>query len=176
MAFSVVRQRQCNDCGVAALATAAACHGISVDYANLVDAMNLDPDGTDLYTLALAASRIGLRPQGAKATYEGLRQCRLPAIAHFVSRSGSKHFVVLLTWAPDRVVIADPARGLRTLSRRTFCRRHSGYLLLLGSKRANDPDKTDMRFPASPTGLATVCTEGRSAAMNQEGSRSAARG
>jgi ABC-type bacteriocin/lantibiotic exporter with double-glycine peptidase domain len=145
LAFSVVRQRQCNDCGVAALATAAACHGISVDYANLADAMNLDPDGTDLYTISLAASRIGLHPQGVKATYEGLRQCRLPAIAQLVSWSGTKHFVVLLTWAPDRVIIADPARGLRTLSRHAFRRRHSGYLLLLRRRRADDPGKADSR-------------------------------
>jgi len=144
LGFSVVRQRQRNDCGVAALATAAACHGISVDYATLIDTMNLDPDGTDLYTISQAASRIGLWPQGVKATYEGLRKCRLPAIAQFVSWSGARHFVVLLTWEPDRVIIADPACGLRPLSRRAFCRRHSGYLLLLRRRRTDDPGKAYM--------------------------------
>ncbi len=85
MAFPLVRQRVHNDCGVAALATAAACLGILVDYAELADAVKLDPDGTDLLTLSRVATRIGLHPQGVKATYEGLRQCPLPAIAQFVS-------------------------------------------------------------------------------------------
>lgn len=131
MGFFVVRQRACNDCGVAALATVAACHGISVDYAKLAEALNLDPDGTDLHAISRAASRIGLHSQGIKATYEGLRTCPLPAIAQFVSWWDTRHFVVLLTWEPDRVTVADPAWGLQTLSRRAFRHRHSGYLLLL---------------------------------------------
>jgi len=131
MHFTLVRQRGYNDCGVAALATIANFHGIVVDYISLGNALDLGPDGTDLLPIARAAKGIGLHTQGVEAPFEALRTCPLPAIAQFVSWLGTRHFVIVVAWAPKHVVIGDPADGLSTLSRRAFLRRHSGYLLLL---------------------------------------------
>jgi ATP-binding cassette subfamily B protein len=54
----------------------------------------------------------------------------LPAIAHLRRRLGGGHFVVVHRWTSAYVVIADPAVGLRKLSRRAFRRRSTGYLLI----------------------------------------------
>lgn len=138
----VVRQRGDNDCGLAALATVAAHHGVAVDYQALLGQILLDGDGTDLLTLSRLAARLGLRTQGVKASYDAIAGCRLPAIAH-VRLFGAGHFVVLHRWSERHVVVADPAQGLRTLSRRAFCRRASGYVLLVEPPVAQRADVLD---------------------------------
>jgi ABC-type bacteriocin/lantibiotic exporter with double-glycine peptidase domain len=55
----------------------------------------------------------------------------LPAIAHIRRRFGGGHFVVIYQWTPSYVVIGDPAVGLKTIAQRAFCRRSTGYLLLI---------------------------------------------
>ena len=131
MQLTVVRQRRDNDCGLAAVATVAAHHNCPIDYQGLADRVVLDGDGTDLLTLSRLAERFGFRTRGVKTSYDAIATCRLPAIAHVRRRFGSGHFVVLHRWTPDHVVVADPARGLRKLSRKTYCRRRTGYLLLI---------------------------------------------
>ena len=131
MQVPVVRQRRGNDCGLAALATVVAHHGRPAAYHELAGRVVLDRDGTDLLTLARLAERVGFRTRGVKASYEAIPGCPLPAIAHVRCRLGSGHFVVLHRWTPEYVVVADPARGLRRLSRRAFCRRSTRYLLIV---------------------------------------------
>lgn len=128
--MNVVRQLTGNDCGIAALAMLAAHHGRPADFAQLAGEVPLKSQGIDLLTLSRLAQRLGLKTRGIQSSYEALATCRLPAIAHLRGPFGAGHFVVLLAWEPNCVTIADPARGLRTISRRRFCRLHSGYLLL----------------------------------------------
>lgn len=127
----LVRQCWGNDCGPAALATIAAYHGCPFDYADLAGEIILDRRGTDLLSLSRVAKRIGFRVQGIKASYDDIPQCRLPAIAHLRHWVGGGHFVVIYRWALTHVVLGDPAMGLRRISRRAFCRRSTGYLLIV---------------------------------------------
>ena len=55
----------------------------------------------------------------------------LPTIAHVTTEESLGHFVVLYKVNKDRVVVADPASGIQTLSRDAFCQRWTGFLLLL---------------------------------------------
>jgi ATP-binding cassette subfamily B protein len=126
----LVRQSRGNDCGPAALATVAAYHGCPFAYDDLADEIALDRWGTDLLTLSGVAKRIGFLAEGVKASYDDIPHCRLPAIAHML-RVGGGHFVVIYRWSPTHVVLGDPAVGLQTISRRAFCRRSTGYLLIL---------------------------------------------
>lgn len=126
----VVCQRSGNDCGPAALATVAACHGVLVDVEALTVELALEQDGTDLLALSRAAGRLGFRTQGVRASYDAIPKCTLPAIAH-IRNGGAGHFLVLQRWSPSHVVVADPAVGVRSLSRKAFCRAATGYLLLV---------------------------------------------
>jgi ATP-binding cassette subfamily B protein len=128
--FPVVRQHRGNDCGPAALATVAAYHGCAVDWNELCAEAALDRHGTNLLELSQIAQRLGLRTHGIKASYDAIELCTLPAIAHFRRRLGGGHFVVVHCWTSEYLVIADPAAGLRKLSRRAFCRRSTGYFLI----------------------------------------------
>jgi ABC-type bacteriocin/lantibiotic exporter with double-glycine peptidase domain len=127
----LVRQRRHNDCGLAALATVAGYHGRRFDREDLSGELRLDRDGTDLFTLSQIAKRAGFETRGVRASYDAIPRCTLPAIAHLRARFGAGHFVVLQRWASGHVVLADPAVGLRKISRRAFCRRSTGYLLVL---------------------------------------------
>jgi ATP-binding cassette, subfamily B, bacterial HlyB/CyaB len=127
----LVRQSWGNDCGPAALATVAAYHGCPFAHDDFADEVALDRGGTDLLTLSRVAERLGFRAQGIKASYDDIPNCRLPAIAHVRHRLGGGHFVVLYRWTPTHVLIGDPAAGLQTISRKAFCRRSTGYLLII---------------------------------------------
>ena len=131
----IVRQRSGNDCGPAALATVAFYHGRRIDYDNLCDVAAVDRQGTDLLALARIAERLGFRAQGIKASYDAIPTCTLPAVAHIRRRVGDGHFVVIHRWTSTHVLLADPAVGLRKLSRRAFCRRSTGYLLIIQPPR-----------------------------------------
>ena len=70
--FPLVRQRCDNDCGLAALATIAVCHGYTYTYDDLADQITLDHRGTDLLTLLRLANRVGVIAEGIEASYDDL--------------------------------------------------------------------------------------------------------
>lgn len=129
--LAIVGQRSGNDCGAAALVAVATQHGRMIAYADVCRELAPAGKGTNLLALARAAEHFGFRAAGMTSSYDALRGCPLPAIAHIRRRLGAGHFVVVHRWTATHVVIADPAVGLRRLTRRGLCRRWSGYLLTM---------------------------------------------
>jgi ATP-binding cassette subfamily B protein len=128
--YACVRQNDQRDCGAAALATIALHHRRPIALQRLRDVTGTDRVGTNLLGLLHAAEKLGFSARGVKGPYEALPQVPLPAIAHVRTEDGLKHFVVLHKVTSKRIVVADPARGVQTLSREAFCRLWTGYLLL----------------------------------------------
>jgi ATP-binding cassette subfamily B protein len=128
--YPLVRQTDSSECGAAALATVARHYRIPIGLQQLRDLTGTDRAGTTLLSLLRAAERLGFAAQGAKGTYEALRDLPLPVIAH-VNRGGERHFVVLYRVGKRGAVVADPAGGVERLSRDEFCKRWTGYLLVL---------------------------------------------
>jgi ATP-binding cassette subfamily B protein len=129
--YACVRQTDQSDCGAAALATIALHYRRPIGIQQLRDLAGTDRIGTNLLGLLHAAERLGFSAKGVKGPYDALPQVPLPAIAHVKTEEGLGHFVVLYQVTKDTVVVADPARGLETLSREAFCQCWTGYLLLL---------------------------------------------
>jgi ATP-binding cassette subfamily B protein len=119
------------DCGAAALATVALHYGRPLVLQRLRDLTGTDRAGTSLMGLLQAAEKLGFSAKGVKGPYEALPQVPLPAIAHVHNEEGLGHFVVLHRVTQRAVVLADPARGVRALSRDEFCGLWTGSLLLL---------------------------------------------
>ncbi|HEY6121404.1 MAG TPA: peptidase domain-containing ABC transporter, partial [Pyrinomonadaceae bacterium] len=115
------------DCGAACLSMILRYFGKHVSINRLRDLANVSREGSSLYSLSEAAEALGFHTRGIKASYEHLEKVELPAIAHWEGF----HYVVLYEVKPDRVVIADPAIGLRKLKREEFEKGWTGYLLLL---------------------------------------------
>ena len=128
--YACVRQRDQSDCGAAALATLALHHRRPIGLEAMRDLAGTDRIGTNLLGLLEAAEKLGFSAKAVKGPFEALAQVPLPAIAHVKTNEGLGHFVVLHRVRKASVVVADPARGIQTLTRDEFCQRWTGYLLL----------------------------------------------
>ncbi len=115
------------DCGAACLSMILRYYGKHVSINRLRDLANVSREGATLYSISEAAETLGFHTRGIRASYEHLLKAELPAIAHWQGF----HYIVLYEATPDRVVVADPAIGLRKLSREEFEKGWTGYLLLM---------------------------------------------
>ena len=148
--YVCVRQNDMSDCGAAALATVALHHRRPIGLEQMRDLAGTDRIGTNLLGLLNAAEKLGFSAKGVKGPYEALPQVPLPAIAHVRTEEGLGHFLVLHRVRKGSVVVADPARGVRTLTRDEFCRQWTGYLLL-AVPEPNACPATRGRAPVSPS-------------------------
>jgi ATP-binding cassette subfamily B protein len=140
-----VRQIDGSDCGAAALATIALHYRRPIGLQQMRDLAGTDRVGTSLRGLLNAAEKLGFSAIGAKGTYESLQQVPLPAIAHIITRTGYGHYVVVYRVQKAAVLVANPAVGIRKLSREEFCQLWTGNLLLV----VPEPQ-------AAPVGLGTA--------------------
>jgi ATP-binding cassette, subfamily B, bacterial HlyB/CyaB len=125
--YPALMQLSETDCGAACLSMILRYYGKHVSINRLRDLANVSRDGASLYSIAEAGETVGFHTRGIRASFEHLEKVELPAIAHWEGF----HYVVLYEVTPDRVVIADPAIGLRKLTREEFEKGWTGYLLLL---------------------------------------------
>ena len=145
--YRVVRQYDQADCGPAALLTVLRYWGGDASLARVRQLARTDVRGSSMLSLVQAAGALGLEATGAAGDYDALLRERLPCIAHVVSDAGLQHFVVVFRIAPRGVLLGDPGRGLRRLSRAAFLQIwRSGAVVLLA------PTDRLARTPA-PRGL-----------------------
>jgi ATP-binding cassette subfamily B protein len=100
-----------------------------VSIGRLRELAGTDRHGTNLAGLITAAERVGFQARAVRATPDALRQIPLPAIAH-VRESDRNHFVLLYRISRKRILIGDPAAGLRKLTLEDFHKHWTGVLLL----------------------------------------------
>ncbi|BAU13079.1 cyclic nucleotide-regulated ABC bacteriocin/lantibiotic exporter [Leptolyngbya sp. NIES-3755] len=120
-------QQSASDCGAACVVMIARYWGKQVSVNRLRDIANVDRNGASLRGLTTAAEAIGFSTRPVKASLDQLAQQRLPAIAHWQGN----HFVVVYRVHRNRVVVADPSIGQRSMSYAAFKEGWTGYALLL---------------------------------------------
>jgi len=111
------------DCGTAALAMVCRHFGRKVSLAHIRELAHTAWDGTSLKGICSAAEKLGLAARPFKVSHRSLEQLPLPAIIHWEGN----HWVVLVDVRGKRVLVADPAVGLRRLTREEFLEKWSGY-------------------------------------------------
>src|SRR5262245_59023515 len=129
--FAMIRQSDQSDCGAAALATVALHYRMPIGLQRMRELAGTDRVGTNLQGMVEAAERLGFSAKGVKGRFEALGRVPLPAIAHLQTDEGLGHFVVLHRVRRRGVVVADPARWVERIPQDDFCRRWTGYLLLV---------------------------------------------
>src|SRR5215217_5773066 len=115
------------DCGAACLGMICRQFGRAVSLPYIRDLANTGVDGTSLAGIARAAEGVGLACRTIKASKSRLDDLPLPAIVHWEGL----HWVVLWDVSKDKVKVADPALGNRTLPRAELEEQWSGYAALL---------------------------------------------
>ena len=140
-----VRQFDAEDCGAACLATVAQQHGCRLNLGRARELVGTTASGTTLLGLKRGAEAVGFHARAARADaaiLEALDNLPRPLICHWRGH----HWVVLHGGDGDQLQVADPAVGLRSLSRSEFLAGwQNGVLLLL------DPDP--IRFQPDPPEL-----------------------
>lgn len=119
-----------SDCGAACFATIAKHHGRTLAIGHIREMVGTGQQGTTLLGLKRGAEALGFNAQGVKASPEIIDQIDalpLPAIIHWLGY----HWVVLYGRQGKKYVIADPAVGIRYLSRRELTEGWQNYIMLL---------------------------------------------
>ncbi|URD48499.1 peptidase domain-containing ABC transporter [Chroococcidiopsis sp. CCNUC1] len=125
--YPFFEQQSASDCGAACLVMVSRYWGKHFSVNRLRDIANVDRDGASLRGLAAAAESIGFTTRPVKASISKLAEQSLPAIAHWEGR----HYIVVYEVTCDRVIVADPAIGQRSLTHAQFKAGWTGYTLLL---------------------------------------------
>lgn len=135
---TVVRQRYDFSCGSAALATLLRYHYdkptseefVFLGMWNTGDQARIRQYGFSLLDMKRFLAAHGVAADGFQVTLDDIAQTRIPGIA-LITTQGYKHFVVVKGIEGERVLVGDPARGLRLLSLNAFKREWNGILFAL---------------------------------------------
>ncbi|HJT45003.1 MAG TPA: peptidase domain-containing ABC transporter, partial [Chthoniobacterales bacterium] len=114
------------DCGAASLGMICRHFGRKVSLARIRQLCHTATDGISLKALVRAATELGLAARALKVSLRNLPLMPLPAIVHWEGN----HWIVLYDVDAEFVRVADPAIGLRKLSRKEFDAKWTGYTAL----------------------------------------------
>jgi ABC-type bacteriocin/lantibiotic exporter with double-glycine peptidase domain/CRP-like cAMP-binding protein len=124
--FPFVRQIDEMDCGAACIAMVCRSFGHDVSITAIRQAVGTGTDGTTLRGLTVGGEEIGLRMRSIKSSADRLHLLPLPAIIHWEGN----HWIVVYAVEGDRIRIADPARGLRSVAGVEVAEHWSGFAAL----------------------------------------------
>lgn len=124
--YPYIQQQSSSDCGVACLAMVARYWGKRLSLNVLRNLAKVGRTGASLKNLADAAETIGFQARPVRASLGRLRD-QHPWVAHWQG----DHYVVVYQVKGNRVLIADPAKGKRSMNEKEFLSQWTGYALLL---------------------------------------------
>ncbi|WPV67015.1 peptidase domain-containing ABC transporter [Chitinophaga sp. LS1] len=113
--FVFYKQLNAMDCGPTCLRMIARFYGRHYNADTLRQMTGFGRQGVTLFGISDAAEKIGFRTRGVQLTYERLQHVTLPCILHW----DQNHYIVLLSVA-KRIKIANPGRGIETLTQQEF--------------------------------------------------------
>ncbi|MGL5831646.1 MAG: peptidase domain-containing ABC transporter [Waterburya sp.] len=147
MKYSVVLQHSETDCGAACLGAICQHYGRTLTLNTLREAVGTGQLGTTMLGLRRGAASLGLNARPVRASpniVDNLKSASLPAIIHWQGH----HWVVLHGQRRSKYIIADPAIGIRYVSRQELIAGWLDWVMLLlepDPSRFNDQQdqKTD---------------------------------
>lgn len=158
---TIVRQQYDYSCGSAALATLLREHyGRAVNEAQVFVAMYAVGDqpkirkvGFSLLDMKTYLNSIGFSADGYRETLEDLQASDAPGIA-VIQIGGYRHFVVVKGVHADKVLVGDPAQGLKAYTNADFAKIWNGVIFKIhGGERVafNRPEEW-AALPHAPKG------------------------
>lgn len=143
---TVVRQQYDYSCGSAALATLLTYHyGVKVAEAEVFKAMYEKGDQTKIREVGFSLLDMkrylearDIPADGYRATFDQLAAAKAPAL--LVVKTGSyRHFVVMKGVRDGKVLIGDPALGLKTYGRDEFLQMWNGIAFAIHTREGQVP-------------------------------------
>ncbi|MDV5061990.1 peptidase domain-containing ABC transporter, partial [Vibrio diabolicus] len=124
---SMIYQSEAAECGLACLAMISNHFGYEVDMNSLRQRYPQTLKGATLEQLISIASELNLAGRAIKLNLEDLNKLKVPCVIHW----DLNHFVVLKKVARKKVIIMDPAFGVRTLDIQHVGKHFTGIALEL---------------------------------------------
>ncbi len=125
--YPFIGQQSSSDCGAACLAMIGRYWGKQFGLNSLRNLAGVGRSGASLKGLAIAAESLGFQARPVRASLSRLSNQTCPWIAHWQG----DHYVVVYRVRGNRVQVADPAIGTRSLTVGEFQSSWTGYALLL---------------------------------------------
>jgi predicted double-glycine peptidase len=123
------------------------------------DAEKIKAEGFSMLDMKRVLQANGFQADGFEATLDRLAEARLPAIA-LINEKGYGHFVVVKGLRGDRVLLGDPASGLRAMPRRAFEAVWANRILFVVSSHQDvalfDSDADWQSLPRAPMGAGVL--------------------
>lgn len=130
--YHCIKQYDITDCGAACLAIVSRQYGLKTPITRIREVAGTDKQGTNAYGMVKAAERLGFSAKGVKGDKEAFfTPFPLPCIAHVVVDGSLLHYVVIHRITKKKVVVADPAKGIRKVAPEDFFKEWTGVLILL---------------------------------------------
>ncbi|WP_414549155.1 peptidase domain-containing ABC transporter [Anabaena sp. CCY 0017] len=129
MKYPIILQHNREDCGAACLATISKYYGQLFTITRVREAAGTGQLGTTLLNLKQGAKVLGFNARGVKAPIDLVdkQQIPLPAIIHW----NGNHWTVLYGRKGKEYILADPALGVRTLSKKDLLTGWTNSIMLL---------------------------------------------
>lgn len=130
MKYKFVRQHSEEDCGAACLAAIAKYYGKTFTISRIREAIGTGQKGTTLLGLKRGAESLGFNAKAGRVSAEVLEKdgaVQLPAIIHWKGY----HYVILYGRKGKKYVVADPAIGMRYITRKELMEAWTSYIILL---------------------------------------------
>jgi predicted double-glycine peptidase len=159
---TIVRQQQDWSCGSAAVATLLTYHyNHPVSETEALEAMyargnqaKIRREGFSLLDIKNYLESIGYQANGFETSLERLARVKVPAIV-IINDSGYNHFVVVKGLRHGNVLLGDPAKGNRVISRQTFEQMWENKIVFVITSRRDGVAfnfSEDWRFVSAPLG------------------------
>jgi ATP-binding cassette, subfamily B, bacterial CvaB/MchF/RaxB len=156
----LILQTEMAECGLACLAMVSSYYGHKVDLNSLRREYPVSLKGATLKSLMLTANRLDFSSRALRLELDNLQNLQTPCILHW----DLNHFVVLKKATKDKIVIHDPARGVKTVSMEEVSKRFTGVALELTPTQGFEQkdDEVKMRLSdlwSKVTGLKRVLVQ-----------------
>ncbi len=125
--YPFIEQYEEMDCGAACLGMICKYYEKNVSITRMRDLANVSQEGATLLSMAKAGEQLGFNTRAVRTTYENLMRSNLPAIGHWMGY----HYIVIYKVEKDRILVADPAIGLKWYTREEFEEGWNGLILIL---------------------------------------------
>lgn len=132
MHYYCVKQHDITDCGAACLATISKQYGLNLSISKIREVAGTDKQGTNAYGIIKAAEQLGFTAKGVKGNQDAFfSDFPKPCIAHVVVNGSLLHYVVVHKVSKEKIIIADPAKGIVKYTPEEFFKTWTGVLIIL---------------------------------------------
>lgn len=132
MKYYCIKQHDIKDCGAACLATISKQYGLNLSISKIREVAGTDKQGTNAYGMIKAAEQLGFTAKGVKGNHDAFfSDFPKPCIAHVVVDGSLLHYVVVHKVTKEKIIIADPAKGIVKYTPDEFFKLWTGVLIIL---------------------------------------------